>query len=963
MKKISLLIFSSFLFLMCYNQNYNKFFTFFSNDKKSIIVYDTNDYKLSEIVANCLADDISLITNYRPKVVTTIPNNESKDNIIFIGSINKSKILKDILVKYKINVNEIKDKWECYKIKLVNERRNKILIIAGSDRRGVAYGVFNISEKIGVSPWYWWADVIPEKRNNLTIQINDTFSNSPSVKYRGIFLNDEDWGLQPWAAKTYEKETGDIGPKTYAKIFELILRLKGNLIWPAMHSCTKAFYYYKENPIVADNYGIIVGSSHAEPMLRNNVDEWDKTKRGEYNYVINRENVLKYWEERVIESSKYENIYTLGMRGIHDSGMEGVKNAEDKVIVLKNIIEDQRNLLKKYVDNNISIIPQCFIPYKEVLEVVEKGLQIPDDIIIVWPDDNYGYIRTLNTYEYSNRKGGSGVYYHISYWGRPHDYLWLSTTHPILIYNEMKKAYITGAKKLWIVNVGDIKPAEYNIQLFLDMAWNINIFKTEEDVLNHMIKWYSINIDKKYSEKIAKMYLEYYNLAFQRRPEFMGFNQTEPTRKVNFSNFNHFKYGDEAYNRLKKYYTISIIADSIYNLVPKHRKDAYYQLVYYPVISSYLMNKKFISFEKSILYSQQYRKSSNDYALNSKLAYDSIKLITENYNKKISAGKWNFMMNMNPRKLPVFDPLPIPQWEINYTCGWGISTEGNNDIRKTNCVFGNTSLPVFNINLNQTYFIDLYLINDDSVNWKAKTSHKWIELNKYNGSLNNMKKEDRVYVKLNKSFYNQENNGYIIFNSKNISYKIDIVVNNKIPDCDNCFIEDNKIISIYAENYNKIDNNGKFKWQVLKYLGYSGASLQSSFDEIFENNKSNIPSFVEYDIFSYGSGKANIYFYCIPVHPINSNFSLKFSVFLNNKFIDTLDCKLIIDSDEWKESVLRNYCIVKTYCFIEKGVNKLRIGTIDPGVIIDRIIISLSPNLIDAYGLINETKYKKPNLN
>jgi len=961
MKKYLILSFLIIMSLSLYPQNTNSnLFTFYSDKIKSVIVYDSNDYKLADIIAHCLSDDISLITNFKPKIKNFISKEDFSKNIIILGTIEKSNLIKEYIIKNNIYINDIKDKWECFKIKLLKNNKNKILLIIGSDRRGLAYGVFNISEKLGISPWYWWADVIPEKSNNLTIVIKDTVSKTPSVKYRGIFLNDEDWGLQPWAAKTYEKELGDIGPKTYAKIFELILRLKGNLIWPAMHPCTKAFYYYKENPVMADDYGIIIGSSHAEPMLRNNVDEWNKNVRGEYNYVMNRERVLKYWEERVIESSKYENIYTLGMRGIHDSGMEGVKNPEEKVIVMREILNDQRELLKKYVNKDVTNVPQCFIPYKEVLDIMNKGLNIPEDVIIVWPDDNYGYIRTLNNYEYSNRKGGSGVYYHISYWGKPHDYLWLSTIHPVLLYNEMKKAYITGANKLWVVNAGDIKPGEYSIQLFLDMAWNMNEFKTEEDVIEHMKKWYSINIHNNYADILANIYLDYYALAFQRKPEFMGFNQTEPTRKINFSFFNHFNYGDEANMRLKKYEIIAHKVDSLYKFISKNRKDAYYQLVYYPIMSSYLMNKKFIAYEKSLLYAQQYRKSSNDYSLDSKNAYINIKILTEKYNKEISNGKWNYMMCMNPRDLPVFDPLPIPQWNISYDCGWGIAIEGNNEIRRNKCICGDIFLPSFNINLDQSYFFDIFLINNDSLNWNAKVSDKWIELSKYYGTLSSSnKKEERIYVKINKSYYNSKNNGYFIIESNNISYKINVSTDSNTPLCDNCFIEDKNIISIYSENYNKLDNSGRFKWKILKYLGYSGASIQSSYDEIFDVAKENVPSFVEYNIFTKSSDDATIYFYCLPVHPINKDFSLRFSVFLNNNLIDTLDCKTEVNSERWKEGVLMNYIMVNTTATFEKGINILRIGSIDPGVIIDRILISFSKKPIDAYGLIKETKILK----
>ena len=308
----------------------------------------------------------------------------------------------------------------------------------------------------------------------------NSFPLPPSVKYRGIFINDEDWGLRPWASKTFEPETKNIGPKTYAKVFELLLRLNANLLWPAMHPGTTPFYNVPGNAEMAAAYAIVVGSSHAEPMLRNNVGEWDEKSMGHFNYITNKEKVYNYWEERVKQSKGNDAVYTLGMRGVHDSGMEGIKGPKEAVPLLERIFNDQRGLIKKHINENVAAVPQVFTAYKEVLDIYDQGLKLPDDVTIVWPDDNYGYIQRFNNEAEKKRPGGSGVYYHASYWGRPHDYLWLGTTHPSLIRQEMMKAYETGADRLWVLNVGDIKPLEYSMQVFFDMAYDARPFKDIE---------------------------------------------------------------------------------------------------------------------------------------------------------------------------------------------------------------------------------------------------------------------------------------------------------------------------------------------------------------------------------------------------------------------------------------------------------------------------------------------------
>jgi hypothetical protein len=357
---------------------------------------------------------------------------------------------------------------------------------------------------MGVSPFVWWADVMPNKKKLLFVTGNYT-SPAPSVKYRGIFLNDEDWGLQPWAAKTFEPETGDIGPKTYAKIFELMLRLKANLIWPAMHESTKAFFQIQGNAEVAKKYSILIGTSHAEPMLRNNVGEWNEKTMGHFNYITNKERVYKYWEDRVKESSGIDAIYTLGMRGVHDSKMEGIKDEKEAVPLLENIIKEQRELLARYVNKDVNTIPQAFTVYKEVLDIYDNGLKLPEDVTLVWPDDNYGYIQRLNNETEKKRPGGSGVYYHVSYWGRPHDYLWVSSTHPALVQEEMMKAYENGSSRIWVLNVGDIKPLEYNTELFMDMAYDVTSFKEKSYSRDHILQWAAGLFGKEHAPKIQSV--------------------------------------------------------------------------------------------------------------------------------------------------------------------------------------------------------------------------------------------------------------------------------------------------------------------------------------------------------------------------------------------------------------------------------------------------------------------------
>jgi hypothetical protein len=582
----------------------------------------SEDFKVAGIAADCLAADVERVTGAKPKIKNDA--RELSGPAVLIGTIGKSPLIDGLVRSGRIETNQIAGQWESFVIVTVTNPVHGVgtaLVIAGSDRRGTAYGVFTLSEAIGVSPWVWWADVPPQKRASLAIGAARITSLSPSVKYRGIFINDEDWGLQPWAAKTFEPETKDSGPKTYAKVCELLLRLKANYLWPAMHPCTKAFNLYPQNKIVADDYAIVMGSSHCEQMLRNNVTEYDEQANGPWDYDRNRANILGYWQQRLEENGKFENVYTIGMRGIHDGAMPGGGTTAEKVARLQHVIDDQRELVSKIIDPDPSTVPQIFCPYKEVLTLYQNGLKVPDDVALVWPDDNHGYIRQLSNPEERRRSGGSGVYYHISYWGAPEDYLWLCTTPPALVWEEMHKAYENGARKLWIVNVGDIKPGEIDLEFFLRMAWDIRPWN-ETAQPTYLADWAGRTFGKAHAEEIAAVLGEYYRLNFPAKPEHLHLSQFTTN------------YG-EIDNRLQRFAELVKKTDAIYERLPREQRDAFYELVVYPVRGSASANE------------MHFRNPAGRLR-----AYDRIQTETHYFNEQIAGGKWRNIMSSNPRNRP-----------------------------------------------------------------------------------------------------------------------------------------------------------------------------------------------------------------------------------------------------------------------------------------------------------------------
>ena len=574
-------------------------FTIADETTQATIVYDVADAPVVATVANCLAEDVALVTGKRLAVVGGLPT-DNTSNLIIAGTIGQSPLIDNLISKGKVDVSQVSGKWEVYSLQKVD----KNLIIIGSTPRGTAYGLFELSRQMGVSPYVWWADVIPTKKKGLYVNGNKMVSKEPSVKYRGIFINDEDWGLQPWAAKGLDKQYNNIGPNTYARVMELLLRLRANTLWPAMHLCSEAFWANKDNLPVARKYDIMLGSSHCEQMLRDNEWEWRHAPwngtNEDWNYVTNTKKIQDYWEERVKESVGYDGMYTLGMRGVHDWGISGYPSTEDKVRGLTDIISFQRNLLSKYFDD-VTKVPQ------------------------LWVDDNHGYIRQLPKPAEQARSGGNGVYYHVSYWGTPEDYLWIASHSPSLMSYELSRAYDQGIRTLWIINVGDIKPAEMELEFCMDLAWDIDRWAPAK-AIDYSREWAARTFGETFADDIADIKKEYYRLAAGGKPEHVFL--------VNYSY-------DEKDQRMKDYAAIVAKVDALKSSIPADKQDA--------VKGAYYMNVKTLRASQSLeLAKLGHRNLALEYAAEARNAYRMIEQMTQTYNNDIANGKWNGIMNFKP---------------------------------------------------------------------------------------------------------------------------------------------------------------------------------------------------------------------------------------------------------------------------------------------------------------------------
>ncbi|HEU6448993.1 MAG TPA: glycosyl hydrolase 115 family protein [Verrucomicrobiae bacterium] len=601
--------------------------TIATKDRCAAIIVDTNDFPVVQLAANFFAGDVQRVTGQQPAVTNSIAGAAP---VIIAGTLGHNSFIDQLASAGKLkDLDTIKDKWEATLWQIVEKPFpgvDRALVIVGSDRRGAAYGLTQLSERIGVSPWNWWTDVPAKHHDALALKISAPQTDAPGVKYRGIFINDEDWGLNPWASKTFDPKFGNIGPKTYEKVFELMLRLRLNYIWPAMHACTREFASAPENIALADKFGIVAGSSHCEPMLCNNV-HWNEKEKGKWNYLLNSNTIHAYWEENVKARGADEAVWTLGIRGIHDSAMQKPPTAlPDRIDLVSRVISDQRDLLNQYVTTNFGPVAQCFVPYKEVLPIYDAGLNVPDDVTLVWVDDNFGYIRRLSNPQERKRPGGAGVYWHLSYYGPPHSYTWIDTTAPALMWEELHKAWENDARTLWVINVGDIKPMEMGIDYFSKLSWNPDGFQLPEQKA-FLQKFAEDNFGKKFARPMSDLLMDFYRLGTIRKPELMD-------REWAMS------LTPERAAKLEKDYRHLLKSEkSLAKSIPASERDAYTELVGFPV--------RVLGSAGLIFMVDREIQEGKDVAANTnqiKQLRDYLEAQVKEFNTKITGGKWNHMM-------------------------------------------------------------------------------------------------------------------------------------------------------------------------------------------------------------------------------------------------------------------------------------------------------------------------------
>ena len=961
--------------------------TLFSHEGLAAVVFDKDSGAPIAKAAGLLAHDLQSLSGNATTVSSDMKT--VKGNAVLIGLASAPKIAA-LLKANKISTEPIDGKWEAYGRAVVPapwDRSKKVLVIFGSDVRGTIWGVIDLTREMGVSAWEWWADVNIRKVDQIAVDASLHFSKEPTVKYRGFFINSG--GLANWGRQTFDPTQNGIGPKSYARVFELMWRLKSNMLWPSF-----GFNRVPENYEMLKEYAVVQGSSHIEMMLRDNQNEWVEATMGPYNWFTNKDRILDYWRKAVEQFRDYENIYTLGLRGIDDVPLEGAKTPEERAKVISEVIIAQRKILSKTLNKPADQIPQVLTLYKEVTAAYNTGkLNVPSDVILNWAEDNFGYVMQMSNPEEQKRPGGTGMYYHAVYWGAPAGYGAVVSTDPALMWEEMMRAYRQKTCASWILNVGSIKPCEFMSQFFLDMAFDATAFERPESVKNYLQNWMNTNFGLDYGDRIAEIMWRYYKLGFSRNPEFMTSATVWPETSVQQSKFNIVDFGDENARRVDAYKELKLETAKLMEELPEDRKAAFYQLVQYTVDVGAAMNFQQLHIERSITYGLQHRASANVYSDQSKLAYKTILESNDRYNS-LENGRWKGLVGMQGN-LPAYQAPYLPDWHpVKEEPRFGVQVEGGGNFNSKGYFF--PTLPSFHRELgDHSYYLDIFNQLSTDAEWKVTTSlfnpvlatanrlpteterkaaakAPWIKIDRTDGSFSAKDNifEHRLRVSVDWSKAPKEGEGIISIQCSAGSQPIDVHVRivPEVTNKDVSFIESQGVVSMYATHADV--KHGE--WRILDGFGHTGGVLQSKLDMVpVKSADTATLSQAPYAEYHFGTTSldrdyhfpnylhdytATIRAIGLPVFPITNNGKLRIALSLDGSLPQVLDMATEYHADTWRQNVMTNTAIVELPCgSLQPGRHTLGVYVLDPGVTLDRfevVFTGASP----AYGPIPETR-------
>ena len=877
-------------------------------------------------VARNLQADLGRVAGKAPALITdTVP---TRGSFIVAGTIGKSPLIDRLVREGKLDVSRIAGRWETFALQVVPRPFagvDQALVIVGSDKRGTIFGMYDLSAQIGVSPWYWWADVPVQRRPQLYVLPGLHTQGEPTVKYRGFFINDEAPALSGWVAKNY----GLFNSQFYEKVFELLLRMKGNYLWPAMWG--RAFNDDdKLSPQLADELGVVMGTSHHEPMLRAQA-EWRRYGKGAWNYETNSDSLRAFWRQGIVTMGAHESIVTVGMRGDGDLAMSPTAN----IALLERIVSDQRKIIGEVTGKDPSQTPQLWALYKEVQEYYDRGMRVPDDVTLLFADDNWGNIRRLPRVGASGRSGGYGVYYHYDYVGGPRNYKWINTNQIERVYDQMHLAYNLGATRIWIVNVGDIKPMEFPLQFFLDYAWNPGKWDSKR-VTQYTTEWAAEQFGRTNAQAIARLLEGYTRFNSRRKPELLS---PETYSLVNYR---------EAERVLAEYRALSAEAERLTRLIPVAQRAAFYQLVLYPVQASANINELYITVARNRLYAAQGRAATNELATRAEALFKRDAEMSAFYNDTLAGGKWSHMMDQtrigytNWQEPPRNSMPAVRRIDLPAGPEMGIAIEGS--ARWWPNEPAAATLPEIDSYARQDRYVEVFNRGQAPFVYTARSRVPWLRIANGTATVSDQQRigisVDWARVPAGSHMAELAIRGA----GKSVTVTVPVV---KRSEAVSGFVESNGYVAMEAEHYSRAVGTQGVEWTTIPNLGRTMSAVTARpVSQRVTNPGGNTPR-LEYELHLFSTGdSARVNTYVSPTLDFNDHKGLRYGISIDDEPVQVVNVWPDTSLRAWERAVGNNVITSSSrHKLNARGRHVLKFWLMDPGVVLQKIVV-------DAGGLM-----------
>ncbi|HUL33772.1 MAG TPA: glycosyl hydrolase 115 family protein [Candidatus Eisenbacteria bacterium] len=891
------------------------------------IFVDSKDFRGVIRAAGDLQSDLQRVTGLKPGLAEDASH--LPPCFILIGTLGKSELLDELVRTHKIDVSAIAGKWESFLLQVVAHPLpgvDSALVITGSDKRGTIYGIYDLSAQIGVSPWTWWADVPVPRRDALYVLPGRHSEGPPAVKYRGFFINDEAPALSGWARQTF----GGFNHQFYEHVFELLLRMKADFLWPAMWG--NAFNEDDTlNNRLADVYGIVMSTSHHEPMMRAQ-QEWRRHGTGPWNYESNADTLRAFWRQGIVNMGSHESIVTVGMRGDGDMPMSQQSN----IALLERIVADQRRIIADVTGRGPAALPQVWALYKEVQDYYDRGMRVPDDVTLLFSDDNWGDIRRLPDPGAARRSGGYGLYYHFDYVGGPRNYKWINTNLVPRVWEQLHLAWQSGVDRIWVVNVGDIKPMELPTQFFLDYAWDPARWPLER-LPEYTRLWAAQQFGAEHAAEIAALLEGYTRFNARRKPELLAPETYSLT-----------DYG-EADSVVAQYERLAEEAQRLWGILPAADRDAFYELVLHPILASANLNDLYVTAARNRLYAAQGRAATNALAARVRQLFARDSEITRYYNDTLAGGRWPHMMDQThigyrywqePRQngMPEVREVTLPA-----AADMGVAIEGSS--RSWPLAPGTTDtatpvLPALDPHGAPHAYFDVFNRGGAPFEFRAHADAPWLTVTP---SRARVETEQRVWVSVD---WRRAPAGSRLAAITVSGPRVPVVIRAPVvqpsaPQADSAqgFLESRGYVSIEAEHYSRAVNAGDIRWVRIPGLGRTLSGVTTFPVTAPRQTPGGDAPHLEYHLYLFEAGEFAVRAFFSPALDVHAT-GVRYAVSFDGEAPQVVNIAADTTLRAWERMVADNAAVAVTRHTLDRlGEHVLRIWMVDPGVVLQKLVV------------------------